>query len=88
MIIHIVVYLNKIVKYIEKNPHLLCVDYTIGYADLELEIKRLDAQLETNHDLVVKDPNFFTTYQNKKNRLHQYEQEWEDIALKVERLDT
>jgi len=30
--------INQIIKYIEKNPLLFCVDYTIGYADLELEI--------------------------------------------------
>ena len=30
--------LNQIVKYLEKNPLLYCVDYTIGYADLEVEI--------------------------------------------------
>jgi len=29
---------NQIIKYIEKNPLVFCVDYTIGYADLELEI--------------------------------------------------
>jgi len=29
---------NQIVRYIEKNPLLICVDYTIGYADLEIEI--------------------------------------------------
>ena len=29
---------NQIIKYIEKNPLLYCVDYTIGHADLELEI--------------------------------------------------
>jgi len=29
---------NQIVKYVEKNPLLLSVDYTIGYADLEIEI--------------------------------------------------
>jgi len=30
--------INQIVKYLEKNPLLYCVDYTIGYADLEVEI--------------------------------------------------
>jgi Lrp/AsnC family transcriptional regulator for asnA, asnC and gidA len=29
---------NKIISYIEKNPLLFCVDYTIGYAELEMEI--------------------------------------------------
>jgi Lrp/AsnC family transcriptional regulator for asnA, asnC and gidA len=30
--------INQIVKYMEKNPLLLGVDYTIGHADLEIEI--------------------------------------------------
>jgi Lrp/AsnC family transcriptional regulator for asnA, asnC and gidA len=30
--------INQIIKYIEKNPLLIFVDYTIGYADLEIEI--------------------------------------------------
>ena len=34
--------LNQIVKYLEKNPLLYCVDYTIGYADLEIEINVKD----------------------------------------------
>jgi DNA-binding Lrp family transcriptional regulator len=29
---------SQIIKYMEKNPLLLCVDYTIGYADLEIEL--------------------------------------------------
>jgi len=42
--------LNQIVKYIEKNPHLYCVDYTLGYADLELELNVKDnSQL---HDII------------------------------------
>ena len=34
------------------------------------------------------DPDFFNTYQNKKETLQQYEQEWEDIAQEVDRLGT
>jgi DNA-binding Lrp family transcriptional regulator len=42
--------LNQIVKYLEQNPLLYCVDYTIGYADLELEINvRDNSQL---HDII------------------------------------
>jgi Lrp/AsnC family transcriptional regulator for asnA, asnC and gidA len=42
--------LNQIVKYLEKNPLLYCVDYTIGYADLEIEINvRDNSQL---HDII------------------------------------
>lgn len=55
--------------------------------DLELEIKQLDEQLETNHDQAVSDPDFFNTYKSKKETLQQYEEEWEDIALKVDHLE-
>ncbi len=42
--------INQIIRYIEKNPLLYCVDYTIGYADLELEINVKDiGQL---HDII------------------------------------
>lgn len=42
--------LNQIVQYLEKNPLLYCVDYTIGYADLEVEINVRDiGQL---HDII------------------------------------
>ena len=42
--------MNQIVKYIEKNPLLLCVDYTIGYADLELEINVRN--IKQLHDII------------------------------------
>jgi DNA-binding Lrp family transcriptional regulator len=42
--------LNQIVKYLEKNPLLYCVDYTIGYADLELEINVKD--ISQLHDII------------------------------------
>jgi len=42
--------LNQIVKYIEKNPLLYCVDYTMGYADLELEINVRD--ISQLHDII------------------------------------
>jgi DNA-binding Lrp family transcriptional regulator len=42
--------LNQVVQYLEKNPLLYCVDYTIGYADLEMEINvRDNSQL---HDII------------------------------------
>jgi Lrp/AsnC family leucine-responsive transcriptional regulator len=42
--------LNQVVQYLEKNPLLYCVDYTIGYADLEIEINvRDNSQL---HDII------------------------------------
>jgi len=41
---------NQIIRYIEKNPLLYCVDYTIGYADLELEINVRD--INQLHDFI------------------------------------
>ena len=56
--------INKIVKYIEKNPFLLCVDYTIGYADLELEINVRDINQLHNiiEDLHTKFPKIIRNY--------------------------
>jgi Lrp/AsnC family transcriptional regulator for asnA, asnC and gidA len=56
--------INQIIKYLEKNPYLLCVDYTIGYADLELEInvrniKQLNDIIE---DLHSKFPKIIRSY--------------------------
>jgi DNA-binding Lrp family transcriptional regulator len=42
--------LDQIVKYLEKNPLLYCVDYTIGYADLEVEINVRD--ISQLHDII------------------------------------
>jgi DNA-binding Lrp family transcriptional regulator len=42
--------LSQIVKYLEKNPLLYCVDYTMGYADLELEINVRD--ISQLHDII------------------------------------
>jgi Lrp/AsnC family transcriptional regulator for asnA, asnC and gidA len=41
---------SQIIRYIEKNPLLYCVDYTIGYADLELEINVRD--INQLHDFI------------------------------------
>ena len=29
--------IDSIIKYVEKNPYLACINHTLGYADLELE---------------------------------------------------
>ena len=42
--------ISQIIKYIEKNPLLYCVDYTIGYADLELELNVKD--ISQLHDII------------------------------------
>jgi len=56
--------LNHIVKYIEQNPLLYSVDYTIGYADLELELNVTDiSQLhEIIEDLHSKFPKIIRNY--------------------------
>jgi Lrp/AsnC family transcriptional regulator for asnA, asnC and gidA len=55
---------NQIIKYIEKNPLLYCVDYTIGYADLELEInvKNINQLHEIVEDLHSKFPKIIRSY--------------------------
>jgi len=56
--------LNQIVQYLEKNPLLYCVDYTIGYADLEIEINvRDNSQLhDIIEDLHAKFPKIIRNY--------------------------
>jgi len=56
--------INQIIKYIEKNPLLYCVDYTIGYADLELEInvKNITQLHEIIEDLHSKFPKIIRNY--------------------------
>jgi DNA-binding Lrp family transcriptional regulator len=56
--------INQIIKYIEKNPLLKCVDYTIGYADLELEInvKNINQLHNIIEDLHSKFPKIIRKY--------------------------
>jgi len=56
--------INQIVKYLEKNPLLLCVDYTIGCADLEIELNvRSISQLHNIiEDLHSKFPKIIRNY--------------------------
>jgi Lrp/AsnC family leucine-responsive transcriptional regulator len=56
--------LHQIVQYLEKNPFLYCVDYTIGYADLEIEINVRDiSQLhDIIEDLHAKFPRIIRSY--------------------------
>jgi Lrp/AsnC family transcriptional regulator for asnA, asnC and gidA len=55
---------NQIVKYIENNPLLLSVDYTIGYADLEIEIcvKNINQLHNIIEDLHSKFPKIIRKY--------------------------
>jgi Lrp/AsnC family leucine-responsive transcriptional regulator len=55
---------NQIVKYIEKNPFLICVDYTIGYADLEIElcVRNINQLYNIIEDLLSKFPKKIRKY--------------------------
>jgi len=56
--------INQIIKYLEKNPLLLCVDYTIGYADLEIElnVKNINQLHDIIEDLHSKFPKIIRNY--------------------------
>jgi DNA-binding Lrp family transcriptional regulator len=56
--------INKIINYLENNPLLLCVDYTLGYADLELEfnVRNIKQLHEIIEDLHSKFPKTIRSY--------------------------
>ncbi len=56
--------INQIIKYIEKNPFLKSVDYTIGYADLELEliVRNINQLHSIIEDLHSKFPKIIRSY--------------------------
>ena len=56
--------INQIIKYVEQNPLLLCVDYTIGCADLEIEfnVKSIGQLHEIIEDLHSKFPKIIRSY--------------------------
>ena len=51
---------------------------------LEKEIKEIDVELESNYDATVADPNFFDSYQKKKQNLQDLMDNWEVIQLEIE----
>jgi DNA-binding Lrp family transcriptional regulator len=55
---------NQIISYIEKNPQLFSVDYTIGYAELEMEIyvKNINQLNEIIEDIHSKFPKVIKHY--------------------------
>ncbi len=53
---------------------------------LEKEIKNDDIDLETNYDTTVAQPNFFDSYQSKKERLNQYMKQWEETQEAIDNL--
>ena len=56
--------INPIIRYIEKNPSLQSVDYTIGYADLELEliVRNINQLHEIIEDIHSKFPKIIRSY--------------------------
>jgi Lrp/AsnC family transcriptional regulator, regulator for asnA, asnC and gidA len=56
--------INQIIKYIEMNPNLVYVDYTVGYADLELEfyLNNITQLHQIVEDLFIKFPKVIRNY--------------------------
>ena len=53
-------------------------------ASLEREIKAIDLELEINYDQTIITPNFFDQYQEKKKRLSQHMEDWEELVAAIE----
>jgi ATP-binding cassette subfamily F protein 3 len=53
---------------------------------LEREIKAIDVELAINYDKTIAAPNFFDTYQAKKDKLAKLMEDWEDVTLRLESL--
>ena len=67
------------------NNRLSKVESSI--ATLERTIKAIDTEMETNYDQAVSQPDFFETYQSKKNQLNQLMSDWEQITESIETLN-
>lgn len=48
---------------------------------LEKQIKEIDFELEINYEQTIAKPNFFDSYQQKKQDLERLMQEWEDLQV-------
>ena len=53
-------------------------------ATLEREIKAIDLELEINYDQTISTPDFFDHYQEKKKRLSQHMEDWEELVAAIE----
>ena len=53
---------------------------------LEREIKAIDLELEINYDQTTSTPDFFDHYQEKKKRLSQHMENWEELIAAIESL--
>lgn len=55
---------------------------------LEREIKEIDVELAVNYDQTIAQPNFFDTYQAKKDQLATLMDQWEEIQEEIDTLNT
>ncbi len=53
-------------------------------ATLEREIKAIDLELEINYDQTISTPDFYDHYQEKKKRLSQHMENWEELVAAIE----
>lgn len=53
---------------------------------LEKAIKEDDFKLETDYDNTASDPKFFDDYQEKKKKLEQLMEEWEEVTIQIEEI--
>jgi DNA-binding Lrp family transcriptional regulator len=66
---------QPILKYLENNPHFVCIDKTLGYVDLELEfiLKNTDQIHQIMKDLATKFPGSIRNYKyNKRTHVYKY----------------
>jgi ATP-binding cassette subfamily F protein 3 len=56
-------------------------------ATLERDIKAIDLELEINYEETISTPDFFDHYQEKKKRLTQYMEKWEEIVATLDELN-
>jgi len=53
---------------------------------LEKEIKKSDQDLALKYEEIIKQPNFFDTYNAKKKQLETLMKSWEDLQVEIESL--
>jgi ATP-binding cassette subfamily F protein 3 len=64
------------------NNKLSAVESTIS--KLEKEIKQIDKDLLNNYDATIAKPDFFSSYEKKKQTLKELMEQWEGITIKLE----
>ncbi|WP_144802377.1 ribosomal protection-like ABC-F family protein [Maribacter sp. MAR_2009_72] len=63
---------------------LSSVENKVG--SLEKEIKEIDHNLLVDYDTTIQKPNFFDSYQAKKDKLEKLMQQWENLTMDIESL--